>query len=72
MKLLDFLKEKFEIKNDRQLALALGVQAPAISKIRNGHSSITADFILKVHETFEMPIKDIKALIWAMNPQKLM
>jgi plasmid maintenance system antidote protein VapI len=63
MKLLDFLKLQFDIKNDRQLALALGVQAPAISKIRNGHSSITADFILKVHETFEMPIKDIKALI---------
>lgn len=63
MKLLDFLKEKFDIKNDRQLALALGVQAPAISKIRHGHSSITADFILKVHEAFDIPVKDIKALI---------
>jgi plasmid maintenance system antidote protein VapI len=63
MKLLDFLKLQFDIKNDRQLALALGVQAPAISKIRHGHSSITADFILKVHETFEIPVKDIKALI---------
>ena len=63
MKLLDFLKEKFDIKNDRQLALALGVQAPAISKIRHGHSSITADFILKVHEAFDIPIKEIKAMI---------
>jgi plasmid maintenance system antidote protein VapI len=63
MKLLDFLKLQFDIKNDRQLALALGVQAPAISKIRHGHSSITADFILKVHETFEIPVKEIKALI---------
>ena len=63
MKLLDFLKQKFDIKNDRQLALALGIQAPAISKIRHGHSSITADFILKVHETFEIPVKEIKALI---------
>lgn len=63
MKLLDFLKEKFDIKNDRQLALALGVQAPAISKIRHGHSSITADFILKVHEAFDIPVKEIKALI---------
>ena len=63
MKLLDFLKLQFDIKNDRQLAIALGVQAPAISKIRHGHSSITADFILKVHETFEIPVKDIKALI---------
>lgn len=63
MKLLDFLKKKFEIKNDRQLALAMGVRAPAISKIRNGRSSITADFILKVHETFDIPIKEIKALI---------
>jgi plasmid maintenance system antidote protein VapI len=63
MKLLDFLKQKFDIKNDRQLALALGVQAPAISKIRHGHSSITADFILKVHEAFDIPVKEIKALI---------
>ena len=63
MKLLDFLKQKFDIKNDRQLALALGIQAPAISKIRHGHSAITADFILKVHETFEIPVKEIKALI---------
>jgi plasmid maintenance system antidote protein VapI len=63
MKLLDFLKLQFDIKNDRQLALALGVQAPAISKIRHGHSSITADFILKVHEAFDIPVKDIKALI---------
>lgn len=63
MKLLDFLKEKFKIKNDRHLALALGIQPPAISKIRNGNMSITADFILKVHETFDIPIKEIKAKI---------
>lgn len=63
MKLLDFLKKQFDIKNDRQLALAMGVRAPAISKIRNGHTTITADFILKVHETFDIPIKDIKAMI---------
>jgi hypothetical protein len=29
--------------------------------------TITADFILKVHETFDIPIKDIKAMLWAMN-----
>jgi len=63
MKLLDFLKEKFNIKNDRHLALVLGVRAPAISKIRNGHTSITPAFILVVHETFDIPVKEIKALI---------
>jgi plasmid maintenance system antidote protein VapI len=63
MKLLDFLKEKFNLKNDRRLALALGIQPPAISKIRNGRMTITADFILKVHETFDIPIKDIKAML---------
>jgi plasmid maintenance system antidote protein VapI len=41
----------------------MGVRAPAISKIRNGHTTITADFILKVHETFDIPIKEIKAMI---------
>lgn len=63
MKLLDFLKEKFNIKNDRQLAILLGFQQPKISKIRNGHATITADFILKVHETFDIPVKEIKAMI---------
>ena len=63
MKLLDFLKEKFNLKNDRQLALALGVHAPAISKIRHGYMNISADFILKVHETFDIPVKDIKAML---------
>ncbi len=45
------------------MAIAMGVRAPAISKIRNGHTTITADFILKVHETFDIPIKEIKAMI---------
>jgi len=63
MKLLDFLKEKFNIKNDRQLAIMLGCQQPKLSKIRNGHSSVTPDFILKVHETFDIPVKDIKAML---------
>lgn len=62
MKLLDYLLEKFEIKNDRQLAIRLGVQQPIISRIRNGKATVSADMMLKIHETFEVPIKEIKSL----------
>lgn len=62
MKLLDYLLEKFEIKNDRQLGVRLGVKQPIISRIRNGKAQVSADMILKIHETFEVPVKDIKAL----------
>jgi len=63
MKLIDYLLQKYNIKNDRQLALMLAVKAPTLSKIRSGKSSVSADVILKIHKTFELPVKDIEALL---------
>jgi len=61
-RLFDFLIEKFDIKSDYQLAQMLEVGQSAVSKFRSGRP-VTANLILKVHETFEVPIKDIKALL---------
>lgn len=62
MKLLDALKEKYDLKNDAAIAKRLDVAPPVISRIRNGKAQVSADVIIRVHEEFGMPIADIKAL----------
>lgn len=63
MKLLDHLKENFGMKNDADIARTLNIAPPIVSRIRNGKSNVSAEIILRIHEAFEMPIKDIKALL---------
>lgn len=62
MKLLDYLKETFNIKNDRQLAIQLEISHPTISRIRTGHKKVSAEVIITVHEKYGMPIAQIKEL----------
>lgn len=64
---LDYLKEKGLVKNDRDLARVLEVNAPQMSKIRNGYMKFGASMILAVHEEFDIPIKEIKALLATMG-----
>jgi hypothetical protein len=63
MKLLDYLQKTYDVKNDRQLAIKLGFSTPTLSKIRTGKYPVSADMIIAIHETFNMSIKDIKALL---------
>ena len=63
MKLLDTLKEKYDLKNDAEISRRLEVKAPVISKIRNGKTNVSAEIILKVHENLGMPVADIRALL---------
>ncbi len=60
--LLDFLLDSYMLKNDSALSKALKVQPPCLSKMRNG-AGVSAEFIINVHETYEIPIAQIKALI---------
>ena len=69
MKLLDYLKETHKIKNDRQLALRIGVSMPTISKIRNGHNGVSAETKIAIHKAFNMPIVEIESFLWAMKLQ---
>ena len=61
--ILDVLKEKYDLKNDAAIAKALEIAPPIVSRIRNGKSNVSAEIILKIHETFGMPVSDIKALL---------
>jgi len=63
MKLLDTIKERYSIKSDAELSRKLDVPPPTISKIRSGRVSVSADMILRIHETFNMPVKEIRELL---------
>lgn len=52
-----------EIKNDAGLSRALGVAPPVISKIRHGALNVGASLILAIHETFDVPVAEIRRLI---------
>lgn len=62
--LIDHLLSQYNIKNDAALAKLLGVHPPTISKIRHGHMSFTPALILKIHEAFDMPVKEIKRVAY--------
>ena len=60
--LIDHLITRFNIRTDAALAKMMELQPPTISKMRHGKMSLTPNFILKVHDTFDIPIKDIKKI----------
>lgn len=61
-RLFDFLIKNYRIKSDHALSEALSVLPSTICKMRAGRP-VTAAVILKVHEKYEIPIRDIKALL---------
>lgn len=61
-RLFDFLIKNFRLKSDHALSEALSVLPSTICKMRAGRP-VTASVILKVHEKYEIPIRDIKALL---------
>jgi hypothetical protein len=66
-KLLDYLLATYRLKNDSMLAAHLEVKRPTLSKIRGGTLGVGANFILAVHDAFDIPIKEIKALAQASD-----
>ena len=62
--LIDYLLREYNIHSDAALARALGIFPPTISKIRHGRVTLTPAFMIRVHETFDMPIKEIKRIAY--------
>lgn len=60
--LIDYLLKRFSIKSDAKLAEIMELRPPVLSKIRHGEMSVTPGFILNIHETFDIPIKEIKQI----------
>ncbi len=61
-KLIEALKVLFKLKNDAALANALNLAPPVLSKLRAGKLKITPVLLVKIHDTFNMPITQIRAL----------
>lgn len=60
--LLDTIIERYGVRNDAELSRMLEVQPPVLSKIRHHRLPVGAVLMIRLHETFGMPIGDIKAL----------
>lgn len=62
-KLLDAMIERGGLKNDAALSRAMNIQAPMISKVRNKKLPVSALFLIRLHETFDMPIAELRTLM---------
>jgi plasmid maintenance system antidote protein VapI len=61
-KLLDTLRKRFDIKSDSALARELGMTAPDISKLRSGMRLLSPRTILRIHERWNLTVKEIRDL----------
>jgi plasmid maintenance system antidote protein VapI len=61
-KLLDTLRKRFDINSDSALARELGMTAPDISKLRSGMRLLSANVILRIHDRWNLPVKEIREL----------
>ena len=59
--LLDLLLTK-GYKNDASLARALEEAPPVISKIRHGRLPIGASLLIRMHEVFDLSIRELKTI----------
>jgi len=62
-RLLDTLMERKSLKTDAALAKMLGVTPPVVSKHRSGKLAIGANMLIRMHETTDIPIRELRALI---------
>lgn len=60
--LLDNLMQRGGLKNDAALSRALEVAPPVVSKLRHGTLPLGASLILRMHDAFDIAIRDIRAL----------
>ncbi|MFZ6813581.1 hypothetical protein ACO0K3_03870 [Undibacterium sp. Rencai35W] len=66
-KLIEGLIKLFALKNDAELAMNLKVAPPVISKMRHGKLPIGSSILIKIHDTFDISIKEIRALYLEAN-----
>lgn len=69
--LFDVIISKMNLKNDAALGRLLRLNAPAVSKIRNGRMPLGASIIIRVHEETGMSIKEIKSLMPAGSEDRV-
>lgn len=62
-RVLNALTALKHLRNDAELSRCLGVTPATISKIRAGKSPVSAGLLLRIHETFGLPVAELRALL---------
>ena len=62
-RLLDFLLEQLNLKNDAALCRLLEVSPPVISKVRHKRIPVGASLLIRMHEVSGLDIKDLRHLM---------
>ena len=60
-KLIDALRERFQITSDAALARELDIAPSVISKLRGG-ATLGPTVILSIHEHLDVPVREIREL----------
>lgn len=61
-RLLDFVKEKLDVKSDAQLARTLRVTAPMISKIRHRMLAFSPHLMLRLTEITDLTYAEMRQI----------
>ena len=61
--LLDHLVQHLRLKNDAQLAAALHVAPPVISKVRHHKLPVGASLLISMHEESGIEIKELRRIM---------
>jgi len=64
---LDLAREKLQAETDSALAVMLGKQKGIISRVRNKQRPMSAELILAIHESTDVPVREIKAMLGPMG-----
>ncbi|MGG7603800.1 helix-turn-helix domain-containing protein [Massilia sp. BKSP1R2A-1] len=62
-RLMDRLRDLHYLRTDAELSRVLGINACTLSKIRSGKSPISAAVILRIHETYGLPVAELRAVL---------
>lgn len=62
-RLLDAVIARQALKNDAALCRMLALPPARISKIRHGKLAVNAEVLLLLHETFDIPLPELKRLM---------
>lgn len=61
--LIEFIKKKYKMKFDREVASVLGVHFTVMSRVRSKDKLFSAAMAVSVHESTGMSFNDIRMLI---------
>ncbi len=59
---VDHLIARAGLRNDAELARFIGVTAATVSKIRAGKMTLSPGILLRLHETFGLPVAELRRL----------